>query len=73
MYLLDLCSTRLALGDGAMGTELQRAGLAIGECGEAWVLERPTQVEAIHAAYIGAGSDAIITASFGANRWVLDR
>ncbi|MCK7521774.1 MAG: homocysteine S-methyltransferase family protein [Ignavibacteriales bacterium] len=28
---------------------------------------------AIHAAYIEAGSDAIITNSFGANRWVLGR
>jgi 5-methyltetrahydrofolate--homocysteine methyltransferase len=73
MNLLDLSSTRVVVGDGAMGTELQRAGLAIGECGEAWVLARPAAVEAIHAAYIHAGSDAIITATFGANRWVLDR
>lgn len=73
MNVLHLLSTRVALGDGAMGTELQRAGLAIGECGEAWVLDRPRNVQAIHAAYVDAGSDAIITASFGANRWVLGR
>jgi 5-methyltetrahydrofolate--homocysteine methyltransferase len=63
----------MVIGDGAMGTELQRAGLAIGECGERWVLEQPERLQAIHAAYVAAGSDAIITNSFGANRWVLGR
>ena len=33
----------------------------------------PTGCAAIHAAYIAAGSEAIITNSFGANRWVLGR
>ena len=56
-----------------MGTELQRAGLAIGECGEHWSLMHPDRLHAIHGAYIAAGSQAIITNSFGANRWVLGR
>ncbi len=56
-----------------MGTELQRAGLSVGECGERWNLDHPERVEAIHAAYLQAGSDAIISNSFGANRWVLGR
>jgi 5-methyltetrahydrofolate--homocysteine methyltransferase len=73
MNLLSLCATRVVVGDGAMGTELQRAGLAIGECGDRWNLEQPGRLLAIHTAYIEAGSDAIITNSFGANRWVLGR
>lgn len=73
MSLIDLCTTRLVIGDGAMGTELQRAGLAVGESGERWVLEHPQRLQAIHAAYVAAGSEAIITNSFGANRWVLGR
>jgi 5-methyltetrahydrofolate--homocysteine methyltransferase len=73
MNLLSLCSARVVIGDGAMGTELQRAGLAIGECGDRWNLEHPGRLMTIHEAYIRAGSDAIITNSFGANRWVLDR
>jgi 5-methyltetrahydrofolate--homocysteine methyltransferase len=73
MNLLDLCATGLVIGDGAMGTELQRAGLAIGECGDRWNLEHPGRLISIHAAYIEAGSQAITTNSFGANRWVLDR
>jgi 5-methyltetrahydrofolate--homocysteine methyltransferase len=73
MNLLDLCAAGLVVGDGAMGTELQRAGLAIGECGDRWNLEHPGRILAIHEAYIAAGSQAIITNSFGANRWVLGR
>jgi 5-methyltetrahydrofolate--homocysteine methyltransferase len=73
MNLLDLCATGIVIGDGAMGTELQRAGLAIGECGDRWNLDQPGRLIDVHAAYIEAGSDAIITNSFGANRWVLGR
>jgi 5-methyltetrahydrofolate--homocysteine methyltransferase len=71
--LPTLASSRIVVGDGAMGTELQRAGLAIGECGDQWTLSHPDRLHAIHAAYIDAGSEAIITNSFGANRWVLGR
>jgi len=70
---LKACRERTVLGDGAMGTELQRAGLEPGTCGELWNLESPDRIEAIHRAYIQAGSEAIITCSFGANRWVLGR
>jgi 5-methyltetrahydrofolate--homocysteine methyltransferase len=70
---LSECRVRTLLADGAMGTELQRAGLAPGEPGEGWNLERPDAIEAIHRAYLEAGSDAIITNTFGANPWVLAR
>ncbi len=68
-----LASSRTVIVDGAMGTQLQLAGLGIGECGSAWNLSHPDRLAAIHAAYIEAGCDAVITNSFGANRWVLDR
>jgi 5-methyltetrahydrofolate--homocysteine methyltransferase len=71
--LLELAASRTVVGDGAMGTELQRAGLPIGECGDRWSIAHPDRLRAIHEAYIAAGSDAIITNSFGANRWVLER
>jgi 5-methyltetrahydrofolate--homocysteine methyltransferase len=71
--LQALSSSHVVIGDGAMGTELQRAGLDIGECGDRWNLEHPDRLGAIHASYIAAGSEAIITNSFGANRWVLGR
>jgi 5-methyltetrahydrofolate--homocysteine methyltransferase len=68
-----LASSRIVIVDGAMGTELQLAGLGIGECGSAWNLDHPDRLTAIHKAYIEAGCDAVITNSFGANRWVLGR
>jgi 5-methyltetrahydrofolate--homocysteine methyltransferase len=71
--LLDLTASRTVVGDGAMGTELQRLGLPIGECGDRWSIAHPERLLAIHEAYIAAGSDAVITNSFGANRWVLGR
>jgi 5-methyltetrahydrofolate--homocysteine methyltransferase len=70
---LDACRSRILLADGAMGTELQRAGLPIGEPGEGWTLDHPDRIEAIHRAYVAAGSDAVLTCSFGANPWVLGR
>ena len=73
MDLRELIGKGTVVGDGAMGTELQGAGLEIGECGERWVLEHPERIEAIHASYMAAGSQVIITNSFGANRWVLGR
>ncbi len=64
---------RVLLGDGAMGTQLQLAGLAPGECGEAWNLTHPERVLAIQQAYVAAGSDCLITNTFGASRLNLDR
>jgi 5-methyltetrahydrofolate--homocysteine methyltransferase len=61
------------VADGAMGTELQRAGLGIGESGERWVLEHPDRISAIHRRYVEAGADLTISSSFGANARVLGR
>ena len=53
--------------DGGMGTLLQERGLAPGELPETWNLTRPEQIRAIHRAYIEAGSDIVLTNTFGAN------
>jgi 5-methyltetrahydrofolate--homocysteine methyltransferase len=73
MDLLDRVRTSVLVADGAMGTQLQLAGLAIGRGGEAWNVEHPDRVLAIHHAYLAAGSDIILTNSFGASRWALAR
>ncbi|HEY7956401.1 MAG TPA: homocysteine S-methyltransferase family protein, partial [Polyangia bacterium] len=58
--------SRPLLLDGAMGTELIARGLRVREeCPEAWNLERPDEVRAIHAAYVAAGAEVIQTNSFG--------
>lgn len=56
------------LFDGGMGTMLQAAGLAAGELPELLCLTNPERIEAIHRAYVEAGSDVITTNTFGANR-----
>lgn len=68
-----LSSGRVFLMDGAMGTELQRAGLREGECAEAWNLERPERVRLVHAAYVGAGAQILVTNTFQANPVALAR
>ncbi len=61
----------LVLLDGAWGTELQKRGLPIGACPDAWNLEKPELVEAVARSYVEAGSQVILSNTFGANRWVL--
>jgi 5-methyltetrahydrofolate--homocysteine methyltransferase len=61
------------VGDGGMGTELQRAGLEPGGCGDAWNLSHPAEVQAIHQRYVESGAQVILTNTFGTNRFVLSR
>ena len=59
--------------DGGLGTMLISRGLAPGSPPEAWVLERPEELLAVHRAYVDAGSDVVHTATFGANAIRLER
>lgn len=71
--LLDALARRPLLGDGAMGTQLMLAGLEQGNCGEAWNLTSPEKVLAIQRNYAEAGSDCILTNTFGGSRIMLNR
>jgi 5-methyltetrahydrofolate--homocysteine methyltransferase len=71
--LQDAARERPLLGDGAMGTQLMLAGLDQGACGEEWNLTNPDKVLAIQRRYVEAGSDCLLTNSFGASRITLDR
>jgi len=64
---------RPLLGDGAMGTQLMIVGLEQGNCGEAWNLTHPERVLAIQRRYAEAGSDCIITNTFGGSPIMLNR
>jgi 5-methyltetrahydrofolate--homocysteine methyltransferase len=66
-FLEALRSSRVLLMDGATGTELQRAGLQPGECGELWNLTHPERVRAIHQAYVDAGAEVLLTNTFLTN------
>ncbi len=59
--------------DGAWGTELQAFGLKLGACPDVWNLDRPNQVQFVARRYLDAGSQIILTNTFGANRIALSR
>jgi len=72
--ILEKLSERVLLLDSAMGTMLQRLGLKSGhEAGELWNIEddKRGKVEEVHRANVEAGSDLVITNTFGANRFKL--
>jgi 5-methyltetrahydrofolate--homocysteine methyltransferase len=63
----------LLLLDGAMGTQLIARGIEGGMCNDYLNIDSPDVVVDVHKAYFEAGSDAVITNTFGANRYALGR
>ena len=64
---------RFLVQDGAMGTMLQRSGLAQpGMVPDLMNLTHPDRVTAIHREYVEAGAEMVTTNTFGANRRKLD-
>ena len=61
------------VADGAWGTELFKLGLAQGSCPEEWNFSRKKEVRGIAQSYLAAGSDVILTNTFGGNRFQLER
>jgi methionine synthase I (cobalamin-dependent) len=57
--------------DGGWGTQLQLRGLAMGEHPDLWNRSHPDKVQEVAAAYVQAGSDIILTNTFGSNRFLL--
>lgn len=57
--------------DGATGTNLFAAGLESGEAPEFWNVDRPERIRALHQGFIDAGSDLVLTNSFGGSRYRL--
>lgn len=54
--------------DGAMGTEILKKGLKLGEVPELYNVENREIIKDIHKSYVMAGSDVITANTFGANR-----
>lgn len=66
-----LAEDRVLLADGAMGTNLFALGLESGDSPELWNIDQPDRVAAVHRTFVDAGSDIILTNTFGANRYRL--
>ena len=58
--------------DGAMGTQLYKAGMPGGVCPEQWVLAHPETALQIQKAYVDAGSQVIYSPTFGGNAAALE-
>jgi len=66
--IFEWMEERSVLLDGGMGTELIRRGFPQGECPESWNIKKPEVVQSIHENYFEAGSDVVLTNSFGGSR-----
>lgn len=54
--------------DGAVGSNMLRAGMPRGSCTEKWVSEHKEHIMALQKAYIDAGTQILYAPTFGANR-----
>ncbi len=67
-FLDRLNSGEILVSDGATGTNYQAMGIEIGVPPEEWVFDKPENVLALHRAFVDAGSDIILTNTFGGTR-----
>ena len=71
--LLDAAAQRAIVLDGATGTGIQTMDLPLSDfdglegCNEILNLSCPQAVQALHASYLEAGADAVLTNTFGAS------
>ena len=63
----------ILISDGATGTYLQDRGLEPGGCPEEFNASHPEIVRGMATAYFEAGSDMVLTNSFGGNRFMLKK
>lgn len=69
MKLKDLLQTgQPIITDGATGTMLFQMGLQHGDSPELWNVEQPEKIHDLHRGYVEAGSQILLTNTFGANR-----
>lgn len=72
--IIDLLNGgRTLISDGATGTYLQQHGLEPGGCPEEFNASQPDTVKGMARAYFDAGSDMVLTNSFGGNKFMLSK
>lgn len=69
--LRKLLQQRIAFLDGAMGTMLMNQGMPAGVSVERWAAAHPDILRSVHQAFINAGSDIILSCTFGGSRFNL--
>ncbi len=66
-----LQESRVLLADGATGTNLFAMGLETGDSPELWNTDHPDRITKLHQSFVDAGSDIILTNSFGGTHYRL--
>jgi 5-methyltetrahydrofolate--homocysteine methyltransferase len=66
--ILKQLKNKILVLDGSMGALLQDKGLPPGYAPDIWNIEKPNIIKSIHAEYVRAGSNIILTNTFGASR-----
>jgi 5-methyltetrahydrofolate--homocysteine methyltransferase len=72
-WLNRLSERGVLISDGAWGTQLAERGLTTGVAPEAWNADNPDAVRAVARAYVDAGSDIILTNTFGGSPLKLEK
>lgn len=67
-FLQRLQAGEVLVADGATGTNLQQVGLPAGTSPEEWVFDQPERILTLQRAFVEAGSDLILTCTFGGTR-----
>lgn len=67
--ITDLIAEKgVLMADGATGTNLFEMGLESGDAPELWNEDSPEKIEKLHQGFVDAGSDIILTNTFGGSR-----
>lgn len=66
--IIEYLKDNIICFDGAMGTEIIKKGLRLGEVPELYNIENKEVIKDIHKSYVTAGCDVITANTFGANR-----
>jgi methionine synthase I (cobalamin-dependent) len=64
-FIERLKSGEILVADGATATNYQQMGMGIGVSPEEWVFDQPDKVLSLHAAFVEAGANIILTDTFG--------
>ncbi|WP_101912147.1 homocysteine S-methyltransferase family protein [Megasphaera vaginalis (ex Bordigoni et al. 2020)] len=64
----QLIADGIVMLDGATGTNLQQAGLPVGVCPEAWILENRTAMIDLQRQFVAAGTQILYAPTFTGNR-----
>lgn len=66
--ILNQLKNKILVLDGSMGALLQNKGLPPGFAPDIWNIEKPDIIKSVHEEYVKAGSNIILTNTFGASR-----